>query len=592
MAETHGPDLHHRLCEHLALLYPAHDPALLAGQLLDAMGLARDCPSPEPRRNLWDQGDSVLITYGNSVVEPHRRPLQTLHDLLQTELTGVVSAVHILPFFPYSSDDGFAVMDYLSVDPALGEWEDVSAIAADCQLMADLVLNHASTRSHWFENFKRGADPGRDYFIEADPRADHSAVVRPRSTPLLRGVRTAAGERHVWCTFGPDQADLNFANPQVLLEFAGIIRSYLDRGVQWFRLDAVAFLWKQPGSSCMHLPQTHAIIKLLRTLIEHHSPDVRVVTETNVPNRENLAYFGDADEAHLIYNFSLPPLVLYTLLSGDCQHLESWMMSMPPARPGTAYLNFIASHDGIGLRPLDGLLREEERQQLLDCMAGFGGRITMRRAREGGLKPYEINISLYDALQGTLTGAADGMNTRRYLCAHLIMLALEGIPALYINSLFGARNDYRRLRHTGHNRAINRHIWQREELQAALADPGLHHGPVFKALCRYLRIRRAQPAFHPNAAQLTLHLGNSVFAFWRQSSCREQSIFCLNNVTATPQRIDLGDLNLIGTDRWWDLLQGDELTLAAAELELAPYQSVWLSNLNLQQQSGRRAPHS
>ena len=575
-----GLNLHSRLCEHLALIYPASRHGLLAGQLLEAMQLPLDCPSPQGRRNLWDQRDSVLITYGNSIVNSGQRPLQTLHHFLRAELTEVFSAVHILPFFPHSSDDGFAVMDYLSVNPALGEWEDISAIAADYQLMADLVINHASSRSRWFDNFKKRVDPGRDYFVEADPAADYSAVVRPRSTPLLNTVQTADGERHVWCTFSPDQVDLNFSNPRVLLEFAGIIRRYLERGVQCFRMDAVAFLWKQAGTDCMHLPQTHAIIKLLRTLIEHHSPEAVVVTETNVPNRENLVYFGNADEAHLIYNFSLPPLVLYTLLSGNCRHLKNWMMSMPPAQWGTAYLNFIASHDGIGLRPLDGLLSEQEKQQLLDCMRGFGGRITMRRAREGNLKPYEINIALFDAMRGTMAGGADDLHRARFLCAHLIMLALEGIPALYINSLFAAENDYRRLEHTGHNRSINRHRWRKEELLAALADPDRHHRPIFDYLRRCLRIRRAQPAFHPNAAQLTLHLGDSIFAFWRQSISRNQSIFCLNNVTAQTRRVSLSAINLIGTDRWWDLLSGEECNQLDAKLSLAPYQCVWLSNLD------------
>jgi sucrose phosphorylase len=570
--------LRHRVLEHLDLIYSGQDTAVLAGQLLAEMGQLGACATPRAHRNLWNESDHILITYGDTITREGEKPLQTLHRFLNSELRDVFTAVHILPFFPYSSDDGFAVMDYLSVNSGLGEWEDISAIAEDFHLMADLVLNHASSRSRWFENFKKRTHPGKDYFFEASPQDDLSAVVRPRSSPLLTEVETRDGKRHVWCTFGPDQVDMNFANPAVLQEFVAIIRHYLQRGVKLFRMDAVAFLWKQVGTASVHLPQTHEIIKLLRTLIEHYRPDAVVITETNVPNRENLTYFGNANEAHLIYNFSLPPLLLYTLVSGDCRHLKTWMMSMPPAQFGTTYLNFIASHDGIGLRPLDGLLSAAEHEQLLQCMQGFGGRLTMRRAREGNDKPYEINIALYDALQGTIDGGVDPWQQQRFICAHVIMLALEGIPALYIHSLFGTTNDYQRVEHTGRNRSINRHVWQEQDLQRQLADPRSHHNEVFSRLLDLVKLRRAQSAFHPNATQFTLHLGASVFAFWRQSFDRSQSIFCINNISDQVQLINLSDINLIGTDCWRDLISGTDFANQQEQLELQPYQSLWLTN--------------
>jgi sucrose phosphorylase len=569
-----------RLREHLAVIYPSLDAGRLADELLEVMGL--DSASPEPPRyeNLWDEREVLLITYGNSILREGEKPLVTLHHFIREQLDATISAVHILPFFPFSSDDGFAVIDYLSVNPSLGDWDDIAAVAGDYRLMADVVLNHASRRSRWFDNFRKRVDPGRDFFVEGDPQGDYSAVVRPRSSRLIETVQTTEGERHVWCTFGPDQVDLDFANPRVLAEFVGILRHYLERGVKLFRLDAVAFLWKAPGTSCVHRPETHEIVRLLRTLLEHHSPGAILVTETNVPNRENLTYFGNANEAHWIYNFSLPPLLLHTLVSGDCQHLKTWMMSMPPARNGTAYLNFIASHDGIGLRPLDGLLSDGEQHNLLEGMRRFGGRVTTRRSREGTEKPYELNISLFDALQGTLDNGPDGHQLQRFLCAHAIMMALEGIPAVYVHSFFGTGNDYRRLEHTGRNRAINRHIWQWDELHAALADKARHHGAVFAGLRHLLAVRRRQAAFHPNATQYTLHLGTRVFGFWRQSMDRSQSIFCVSNVTPESRTVRLADINLISTDRWWDLIAGTEVDLAAPALQLEPYQTVWMSNLN------------
>ena len=568
-----------RIGEHLKFIYPDGPIESLTERLVNEMGMGRNLQAPSPHTNNWDEGNCVLITYGNTVKKEGEQPLHTLRSFLNAQLRDVVDSVHILPFFPFSSDDGFAVMDYLSVNPAIGDWEDIEAISKEYKLMSDLVINHMSSRSMWFDNFKKRLDPGKDYFVESDPDADYSAVVRPRNSPVLTEVETADGTRHVWSTFSADQVDLDFKNPEVLVEFVRIIRKYLNHGVTIFRMDAVPFLWKELGTSCIHLQQTHEIIKLLRTLIEHHSPNAIIICENNVPNRENLTYFGNANEAHVIYNFSLPPLLVHTLLSGDCRHLKTWMMSMPPAQNGTAYLNFIASHDGIGLRPLDGLLSDEERQQIVDKAQEFGGRVTFRRAREGYDKPYELNIALYDILKGTIADGEDEFGFARFICAHTIMLALEGIPAIYIQSLFGSRNDHNRVEHTGRARSINRHIWEAGQLEESLANEDSHHGKIFKELTRLIKIRRAQPAFHPNATQFTMHLGTEVFAFWRQSINRDQSIFCLSNVTNQERIINLADINLIGTDEWNDLISGDVYSDLGDQLCLKPYQSVWISNL-------------
>ncbi|MDR9425510.1 MAG: sugar phosphorylase [Marinobacter sp.] len=567
-----------RLEAMLTVVYPALDCEALAGELLDTMQLGPHADSPPAHENHWDEGDVLLITYADTVQRAGEKPLVTLKHFLDDCLRDSVTAVHILPFFPYSSDDGFAVMDYLAVNESHGDWQDIEAIAEDYRLMADLVINHMSARSRWFENFRKRLDPGRDYFFEGNPADDLSQVVRPRTSPLLNAVQTDDGERHVWCTFSEDQVDLNFANPQVLVEFAGIIRRYLEHGVRIFRLDAVAFLWKEPGTSCIHLQQTHELIKILRLLVEHHTEEAMVITETNVPNRENLTYFGNANEAHAIYNFSLPPLLINTLVTGNCRHLKTWLMSMPPAQMGTTYLNFIASHDGIGLRPTDGLLEEDEKQRLVNTMESFGGKVSYRRTADGRDQPYEMNIALWNALSGTAEGGADDWQLQRFLCAHTIMLALEGIPAFYIHSLLATENDYSRIEHTGRFRSINRSQCQLEELEATLADPQSHHSKAYEELKRLIAIRRAQPAFHPNATQFTLHLGLQLFGFWRQSMRRNQSVFCIHNISDQPQELSLNDINLIDTDDWTDLLSGLNIHDLTATLTLKPYQSLWLSN--------------
>jgi len=570
--------LHHKLATMLGVVYPALDSSALATRLRDTMGLAADAPAPPAHHNNWDESEVMLITYADTVQAADEKPLKTLHRFLDDCLSDTVSVVHLLPFFPYSSDDGFSVMDYLAVNESHGEWADVEAIAGGYKVMSDLVINHMSARSRWFENFRKRIDPGKDYFFEARPSDDLSAVVRPRTSPLLTAVQTDDGERYVWCTFSEDQVDLNFANPQVLNEFVGIIRYYLERGITWFRMDAVAFLWKEVGTPSIHLQQTHELIKILRLLIEHHTPESVVITETNVPNRENLTYLGNANEAHLIYNFSLPPLLINTLVTGNCRHLKTWLMSMPPAQMGTTYLNFIASHDGVGLRPTDGLLDEDEKQRLINTMESFGGKVSYRRTPDGKDQPYEMNIALFDALKGTAERGADHWQLQRFICAHTVMLALEGIPAFYIHSLLGTENDYDRMENTGRFRSINRSQWQIDHLESQLAEPQNHHHRVFMELKRLIAIRRRQPAFHPNATQFTLHLGLQLFGFWRQSMRRDQSIFCIYNVTDQGQEVSLAEINLIGTDSWRDLISGMAIDDLSGSITLKPYQSVWLSN--------------
>ncbi|AMJ86193.1 MULTISPECIES: sugar phosphorylase [Alteromonas] len=575
--------LHDKVKHHLEYIYAdvplEHSLESLTMSLMETMGIKpdEDVSLPQSHSNYWDEEDIIMITYGDSVIDGDERPLVTLNRFLNRYSKNTINNVHILPFFPYSSDDGFSVIDYSSVNEALGSWDDVEAIAKDYGLMTDLVINHCSARSVWFDNFIKGEGPGSDFFFTGDPADDLSIVTRPRVSPLLRETETKDGTKHVWCTFSHDQVDFDFRNPKVLLTFIDIIRLYIDKGAKIFRLDAVAFLWKIVGTNCINLPQTHEVIRLIRTLIEHVDPSIIIITETNIPNRENLTYFGNANEAHAIYNFSLPPLLVNTLVTGNCKYLKSWMMSMPPAQNGTAYFNFIASHDGIGLRPAEGLLDDEEISELVHTMQNFGGKISWRASDHGQQKPYEINITLFDALQGTTKGP-DKWQIDRFICAHAIMLGMEGIPGIYIHSLLGTSNDYEKVANTGQNRSINRRRWDFKELEALLDSPYSQHHKVLTRLSQLIRIRKAQPAFHPNATQFTLQLNENIFGYWRQSLDRKQSIFCISNVSDEEQTILLSDINLIGTDNWIDLVTRQQIALSDAFLQLKPYQVLWISN--------------
>ncbi len=557
--------------------YQTHEE--FADDLITAMGLTatQQENSPPPHKNHWDETRSVLITYADSLLEEDVKPLHTLRDFIDRYCQDNISDIHILPFYPYSSDDGFSVINYTSVNESHGEWSDIHALAQLKNLMFDLVINHCSSRSQWFQEFINAQGQGQHMFYTASPEGDYSAVTRPRTSPLLRSTSTVEGEKHVWCTFSHDQVDFDFTHPMVLLEFAKIIAFYLNNGAKLFRLDAVAFLWKELGTSCINHPNTHTIIKIYRLLIEHACHDAVVITETNIPNHENLQYFGNANEAHAIYNFALPPLLLHTLMSGDSSAITRWQMAMPPAQNGTTYFNFIASHDGIGLRPVENLLSSAQKDALITSCQSQDARINWRTLPDGSQSAYEINIALFSAC-GTTHAGTDDWQIARFICAHTIMFGLEGIPGLYIHSLIGTPNDLARAENSGQNRCINRHQWDFSKLTTELSNPSSTHHLVYTQIDKLLRLRSKQRAFHPNATQFTLQLGKHIFGFWRQSIDRQQSIFCISNITNQKQSVNVQDINLVNTQKWYDLLSAETLDEDKVNIQLMPYQTVWITN--------------
>ncbi|MGB0504369.1 MAG: sugar phosphorylase, partial [Thalassolituus sp.] len=522
----------------------------------------------------WSEKDIILITYGNSIQTADETPLDTLATFLRERLTGVVNSVHILPFFPYSSDDGFSVIDYYQVNSDWGDWSDVAKVAQNFDLMIDLVINHCSRENLWFVDYIGNHQPYCDYFIEVDPETDVSMVTRPRNTPLLTPVHTHRGVRHVWATFSEDQIDLNFANPDVLLEFIRIYLFYIEQGARFIRLDAVAFLWKQLGTNCLHLKQTHEAVKLLRDVINFVAPEVVMITETNVPVKENLSYFGESDEAHMVYQFGLPPLVLHALNRGNASFLTDWADDIPVLPEGCSYLNFTASHDGIGVRPVEGILPEREVQDLIDSMHRFGGFVSMKANSDGTESPYEINITLFDACMGTRRGV-DHHQVPRFLCSQAIMLAMQGIPAVYIHSLTASPNDLDHVEQTGRTRSINRRIWDKNELEYLLGNPVTHQAEVFTTLTRMIRIRRDQKAFNPDARQDVIKINTDLFILKRTSTDGEQRIYTISNVTERILRLPLASLGFL-ENGLKDILALESTTIDE-ELVLYPYQTVWLT---------------
>ena len=518
-----------------------------------------------------DASLNLMITYPDIVQHPGEAPLATLQRFIDTYLADAVSAVHILPFYPASSDGGFSVMDYRTVAPDYGDWDDIARLADDMPLMFDLILNHASRRGLWFAHYLADADPGRDYFIEMDPTTDLRSVIRPRATPLLTEVATARGPKHLWATFSDDQIDLDFTNPQVLSEFIDIILEYVARGAALVRLDAVGFLWKELGTSCIHRPETHRIIKFLRALIDRYAPGALLITETNVPHAENISYLTDGDEAHVAYQFVLPPLIAHTLLTGDARRLSTWAASLPALPAGCHFLNFTASHDGIGVRSVESILDEDELDALVATTRARGGFVSTRAMSDGSTRPYELNISYYDLMAEPATRGSTA-HIERFIVSQAITLALAGIPALYFHSLMATPNDLHGVEATGISRAINRRRYDAAELGRSL-ERDTPAATVMARLKQLLALRAKQPAFHPDAAQTIIDVGPGVFAVQRRAEA--QTLLALHNVTDEP--ITIAAAGLLDQAHRRNILDDSPLE-AGQDITLAAYEVAWISD--------------
>ena len=537
---------------------------------------------PSPRGRGLSERDAILISYPDQVQESGEAPLKVMGEFCDNYLNGVVSAIHILPFFRWSSDDGFSVIDYKAVAPQNGNWSDVRRLGSSFRLMFDAVINHASAESAWFQGYLQDEPAYEDYFIDVHGNPDLSAVVRPRALPLLTKFNTAHGSKALWTTFSADQIDLNFHNPRVLLEILDILLFYASQGAELIRLDAIAYLWKEPGTSCINLPQTHWIVQLLRAVLNETAPHVMLITETNVPNLENLSYFGDgSNEAQLVYNFPLPPLVLHALHTGNASVLSRWASTLRLPSPSVTFLNFLASHDGIGLNPVRGILPEDEIGALAKRIEASGGFVSNKTNADGTVSPYELNINYFDALNAA--GHQDDLPVQidRFVTAHAILLAFMGVPAIYFHSLFGSHGWLEGVRQTGKNRSINREKLQRVDLGRELRDTHSLRARVFRRLSHLLKIRAGHACFSPQASQHVLGSRSDAFVLLRESPGMEQAVLCVHNVSRDryEAQVDLSGTPLASAPGLHDLISSREVpggkTLSVV---LEPYESVWLTS--------------
>jgi sucrose phosphorylase len=523
----------------------------------------------EPADVSLSERDSLLITYGDQVRQEGMPHLQSLTGFCETHLQGVVAGIHILPFYPWSSDDGFSVKDYRAVDPALGDWKQIERLGRIFRLMFDGVINHISAQGEWFQKFLQNEEPYRDYFVTVEDDPDLSNVVRPRALPLLTEFETVTGICKVWTTFSADQVDLNFHNPDVLLEIFDVLLMYAQRGAQFIRLDAIAYLWKEIGTTCIHLPQTHAIIQLLRAVFNEAAPHVRLITETNVPHQDNISYFGDGtNEAQLVYNFALPPLVLHTFRTGNAGVLSGWASNLTLLSDRTTFFNFLASHDGVGLNPARGILSSADIDSLVNQTLAHGGLISYKQNADGTTSPYEMNINYFDALSNPSSDESLGTQVDRFMAAQAIMLSIVGMPGIYFHSMFGSRNWTESVQIIKHNRAINRQKLESNLLEKQLADADSLPSKVFTRYRRLLLARSSSSAFDPYGGQQVLDVGKGIFALLRNSRDGSKQVLCLQNVTSQEFEVD-NPLRKTVRDLFTNRSVDTKITLKS-------YQSMWL----------------
>lgn len=528
-----------------------------------------------------DERDAILITYPDQIQENGKPPLQVLTEFANQRLRGLVNGIHLLPFYPWSSDDGFSVKDYRHVAAEYGSWDDISRLGGGFRLMFDAVLNHTSAESEWFQAFLQDKNPYRDYFIRVHGSPDLSRVARPRAQPLLTTFKTIHGKEALWTTFGPDQVDLDYRNPDVFLEMVAVLLFYVNHGASFLRFDAAGYLWKEPGTSCLNLPQTHCIVRLMRRILAQVAPHVMLITETNVAQADSLAYFGDGtNEAQLIYNFAFPPLVLHAFQTGSSETLASWASGLSCPSDQVTFLNFLASHDGIGLNAVRGILQDKQIEALAQRVEAGGALVSHKSNVDGTLSPYELNGNYLDALDAVGRGDRIDVQVERFLTAHAILLSFRGVPAIYFHSLFGSRGWKAGPARTGLKRSINREKLQRDQLQAALAEANSLRRRVFGGLRHLLRLRGGQTAFSPHAEQRVLDPHAGVFALVRGDGSREKHVVCLYNVTGEAQdfRLEQSGAAIARGTRMRDLITDRQIEAGGSSIvTLNPYQAMWLT---------------
>lgn len=574
--------------QYLTQLYGAERARQLATQWVRWALECRDRVKPmgEGRRKFTSK-DALLIAYGDHIFDQSGEtpPLRHLLNFYNENLRDIFSGVHLLPFFPSTSDAGFAVKDFMSVCQSFGGWSDIESFS--CDLMFDGVFNHTSSEHPWFQQFVLEKEPYKNYYIGFQQHEiknekfiqNVEKVVRPRPTPLFSRFRTAQGDTFVWTTFSKDQVDVNFSCPEAFEEIVKVLLFYVLKGASYLRVDAVPFFWKELGTDCAHRPETHIIVKVMRTLLDIAAPWVTIITESNVPHLENISYFGNGDdEAQVVYNFSLAPLIAHAVLFNTSEPLVRWASELKMNFSKNHFLNFTSSHDGLGVRPLEGLVSEEDVDKMCEITMRRGGKVSYRSTPQGEV-PYELNIT-WASLICDGSQANNQLDYKKYMLSHGVCMAFPGIPAIYFHNMFGAKNYKAGYNLTKHRRDLNRRKYNISDL-ATLVYKKPFHSDVYVEMQKMLKVRRNLSCLTPSASMVVLaEMPPGVFGFRRDCKLTgESGLFIFNfNDRAIELDVNANELRRFKiSSNEVDLLNGCRIKLGVDSiLRLDAYGQLWL----------------
>ena len=553
----------------LRKIYPEHSEEEINSvwsqllQILDPYHVNRDT-SELGNESIWDSSSVVLITYPDAIYRKDESTLKTLAEFIKNRLGGLSSVIHVLPFLPSTSDGGFSVSNHEKIEENFGDWNDLKNLAITHKVMADLVLNHVSASHPWVHQFLKTEEPGSSYIVAPSQIDIWEEVIRPRNSSLFTNVKTDKGFKNVWTTFGPDQIDVDWRNPYVFIEFLKLLVRYINNGSEWIRLDAIAFIWKEPHTTCLHLDPVHLIVKLLNKCLKIIKPSAVLITETNVPEDENLSYLTDGDEANLAY-------------TGQTDLLNHWLSNWNELPTCTSLLNFTSSHDGIGLRALEGIMENNRVHNLLVESEKRGGLVSHRRMSNGKDQPYELNISWWSAMSH-IGSDITLLQFERFLLSQVFTLSLKGVPAFYLPSILASPNDLDTFRKTGQRRDLNREKFEANKLIDLLKNFDSPASKNISYLSHIVKVRSRLRAFHPEACMkcISTDIDNCII-FQRGSG--EDRVYVICNMSEKCLNIKLlNELDLLELDSTKCLI--DNITgsiLNVDKFQLNPYQVVWVS---------------
>lgn len=387
--------------------------------------------------------DIIFLTYPNSIEN-----LNKLYEFTkENKFEELFSTIHILPFLESDADGGFAVVDYKKVDLKYGTWREIKKFSKRYKLISDLILNHTSNNNKWFLDF---LDSRNNFYFKFDKNFDYSKVFRPRSTSLFTNYLGT----FVWTTFSDKQVDLNLNEVKVFFNFLEIISFYFKKGINILRLDAIPYLFKKSGTSCVNLDENYDLVELFIKSLKHINSEVKFISEVNFGDEVNLNYL-EKTSTDLIYEFTFPMLLIYCIYNKDFKYFLKWAQDFDFNKD---VIFFLSNHDGISFRGIKNFLNENDFNDFFNSLLRNNFLINYKTI-DGKDEPYELNSTYFSLLKEILNKDP----SKEHLFCFNLLLFIKGVPLIYYLDIIKAQNDYHLFSITNHKRDLSRPKFKYED---------------------------------------------------------------------------------------------------------------------------------